>query len=148
MIWLTDYHGVLSTYPKFFTAAPADLYVLSASYVQKRQYIEAVIAENGLWVQDILMMPATYAACQEPKGFWLFQNKWKLNQIMELNPDFYFDDEEVMVRQVYTLREMGMVKTIPIHFMGPERLLDEAIPAMQAWAVDKDEVAKRLIEQL
>ena len=138
MRWMTDYHGVLSTHPQLFSEFTGELFVLTASHPNKKYYIEKVLRKHNIKTKDILMMPGYLSGDRvQPKGFWIFQNEWKLEQIKLYNPDFYFDDEEYVIREVYVMRRQGFCQTTPLHIVNQEGYIDDAIESMSIWKKKK-----------
>ena len=142
-----DYHGVLSTYPEMFKWLSLEykIYIVTGTSVDKADCIWKVINDNQIICEKLVTMPVL---TDKPACFWLFANEWKLRQIEKINPDFHYDDEEYMTREIYKRRSKKF-KTTPVLIQGPELLLDEAKGDLTVWnAYKKRKDVREIVDGL
>jgi len=123
---LTDFHSCLSLIPWFFRAldkSKVRLDVVTGSPDTFIPEIRSFLRKNNIKVDKIYNPPSSELSKEMahlvnmriyPTGFSAYKRTWKIQKVIELNPDLFYDNEELVTREIYRNSEEGRIKTIPV----------------------------------
>ena len=157
---LVDFHGVFNIAPSLFNNPNWRVIVLSGSPDGVERLAVKLAKENNVNLEGVITLPEEYKSMRKLGGYSSFRNEWKLRQIKKINPDYYFDDDEFVIRRVFWLRTLSRtdilrcsgygdpIKTLPIQVYDDGLLYDEAREKFRKWAEEKDEEAREIVKCL
>ena len=136
-----DFHGTLSTVPRLFRSLHngSKLIIITASPERMRDSIVSFCRKENVQYEKIIMLPNKYLPFPYyPSGYSAFKRKWKIEQILKLNPDYFIDNEELITRELYRHRMEGRIKTQVMLLYQPE-LYDIQVKEFPAMFLSADE---------
>ncbi len=140
-VCLVDDHGVFNVIPLLFDNPNMEIIVITGSTNKIRGLIQKILDDHNLRAAQ-LYLPKKYMDLRHSPVFDTFRDWWKIQQVVKINPDFYFDDQENVIRRVQVLRDKGVVKTLPILVLSETKIYDGERASLTRWAQKKDAEAK------